>query len=117
MVSESSDLKYFGTVQSKTGQAANYTTDVAGKLYTSAKQYIPDSVQPHVKAVEDKVSEYGSPALTTLQDKSGKFLQIADSKVRSPPAICRSALIPKLSMFASECGGDRDFDLTCCFRV
>lgn len=81
MVSESSDLKYFGGMQSKGGQAANYTTDVAGKLYTSAKQYIPESVQPHVKAVEDKVSEYGSPVLTTLQDKGGNVLQFADSKV------------------------------------
>ena len=69
-------------VQSKTGQAANYTTDVAGKLYTTAKQYVPESAQGTVKLVEDKVSEYGSPVLTTLQDKGGKILQVADSKVR-----------------------------------
>ena len=81
MVSESSDLKYFGGVQSKTGQAANYTTDVAGKLYTTAKQYVPEGAQGTVKLVEDKVSEYGSPVLTTLQDKGGKILQVADSKV------------------------------------
>jgi len=81
MVSESSDMKYFGGVQSITGQAANYTTDVAGKLYTSAKQYVPERAQPTVKNIEDKVSEYGSPVLTTLQDKGGKLLQVADSKV------------------------------------
>lgn len=76
-------MKYFGGVQTMTGQAANYTTDVAGKLYTSAKQYVPERAQPTVKAVEDKVSEYGSPVLTTIQDKGGKMLQVADSKVRS----------------------------------
>ncbi|DBA94569.1 hypothetical protein WJX77_009189 [Trebouxia sp. C0004] len=81
MVSESSDLKYFGGVQATTGQAANYTSDVAGKVYTSVKQYVPEGLQPHLKVAEDKMSEYGSPALTTLQDKGGKFLQVADSKV------------------------------------
>ena len=83
MVSESNDMKYFGGVQSLTGQAANYTTDVAGKIYTSAKQYVPEAAQPVVKTVEDKVTEYGSPVLTTIQDKGGKLLQVADSKVRS----------------------------------
>ncbi len=89
MVSESSDLKYFGGVQSTTGQAANYTSDVAGKVYTTVKQYVPEGLQPHLKVAEDKMSEYGSPALTTLQDKGGKFLQIADTKVRSLFGMCR----------------------------
>ena len=102
MVSESSDLKYFGGVQSKTGQAANYTTDVAGKLYTTAKQYIPESVQPTVKAVEDKVSEYGSPVLTTLQDQGGKFLQVADSKVRSQPLASICVLMCCIARFCSQ---------------
>ena len=82
MVSESSDLKYLGAVQSKTGQVANYTTDTAGKIYTTLKQAVPQSAQPHVKTMEDKVSELGSPVLTTLQDNSSKLFQIADSKVR-----------------------------------
>ena len=89
MVSESSDLKYFGGVQSTTGQAANYTSDVAGKVYSTVKQYVPEGLQPHLKVAEDKMSEYGSPAITTLQDKGGKFLQIADTKVRSLSAMCR----------------------------
>lgn len=91
MVSESGDLKYFGGVQSTTGQAANFTTDVAGKVYGTVKQYVPEGLQPHLKTAEDKVSEFGSPALTTLQDKGGKFLQIADSKVRSCLRCCADA--------------------------
>ena len=81
MVSESSDLKYFGPVSEKTGQAANYTSDVASKVYTTVKQKSPESAQPYFKLAEDKFSEYGSPILTTVQDKSGKFVQIADEQV------------------------------------
>lgn len=76
-----SDLKRLSFVQQKGGQAINYTSDVAGKVYSQTKQYIPESLHPTVKKVEDTVSEYGSPALTTVQDKGGKFLQVADSKV------------------------------------
>lgn len=81
MVSESSDLKYFGPVSEKTGQAANYTSDVASKVYTTVKQKSPESAQPYFKLAEDKFSEYGSPILTTVQDKSGKFVQVADEQV------------------------------------
>lgn len=75
------DLKRLQFVQQKGGQAINYTSDVAGKVYSTTKQYIPESLQPTVKRVEDTVSEYGSPVLTTVQDKGGKVLQVADSKV------------------------------------
>ena len=86
-----SDLKRLQFVQQKGGQAINYTSDVAGKVYSTTKQYIPESLHPTVKRVEDTVSEYGSPVLTTVQDKGGKVLQVADDKVRpsgisTPPA-------------------------------
>ena len=86
-----SDLKRLQFVQQKGGQAINYTSDVAGKVYSTTKQYIPESLQPTVKRVEDTVSEYGSPVLTTVQDKGGKVLQVADSKVQALPA--RSAAL------------------------
>lgn len=76
-----SDLKQLNFVQEKGGQAINYTSNVAGKVYSTTKEYIPQQFHPHVKSVEDKVSEYGSPVLTTVQDKGGNALQFADSKV------------------------------------
>ena len=88
MVAESSDLKYLGGVQAKAGQAANATTDVAGKVYTNVKQRLPESAQPYVKAAEDKFSEYGTPVLTTVQDKGGKLVQNADEKVRCSFVLC-----------------------------
>lgn len=106
MVSESSDMKYFGGVQSLTGQAANYTTDVAGKLYTSAKQFVPERAQPTFKNIEDKVSEYGSPVLTTLQDKGGKILQVADAKVRLARCFRCSVLMVLRTSMASKGAAD-----------
>ena len=88
MVAESSDLKYLGGVQAKAGQAANVTTDMAGKVYTNVKQRLPESAQPYVKAAEDKFSEYGTPVLTTVQDKGGKLVQNADEKVRCTTIVC-----------------------------
>lgn len=84
-----SDLKRLHFVQEQGGKAINYTSDVAGKVYTQTKQYLPESLHPTVKRMEDTVSEYGSPALTTVQDKGGKFLQVADSKVPRIVLTCR----------------------------
>ena len=76
-------LKRLGFVRDYSGYYWTKSSSLASQLYNSGKQYAPASVQPRIKAVEDKLSEYSHPAFVTLQDKSDSVLHVLDGKVRT----------------------------------
>ena len=76
-------LKRLGFVRDYSGFYWSKGSGLASQLYNSSKKYAPASMQPRIKAVEDKVSEYSHPALVTVQDKSDSVLHVLDSKVSS----------------------------------
>lgn len=92
-------LKRLGFVRDYSGYYWTKSSGLASHLYTSGKQYAPASLQPRIKTVEDKVSEYSHPAFVTIQDKSDSVLHVLDAKVcadRSKPHAAASSLRPLL---------------------
>lgn len=82
-------LKRLGFVRDYSGFYWNKSSGLASQLYANSKHYAPASVQPRIKAVEDKVSEYSYPAFTTLQDRSDSVLRVLDSQVCRDRHCCR----------------------------
>ena len=77
--SQSDDLKQLGGVK----QLASGTTEVIANVYAATKSKLPQGVQQQVNSVEQTVSQYTSPYITTAQDQSERLLHTVDDRVRS----------------------------------
>lgn len=80
-VETNSDLKRLNFIKSYSIFALDKTYSIASNLYTTGKGYAPSSLEPRIKAVEEKVTEVGSPLVSKLQDRSDTVLHTLDSKV------------------------------------
>lgn len=77
------DLKRLGFIRSYSSYALDKTYSLASEVYATGKHYLPGSLEPRIKAVEEKVTEVGSPLVSKLQDRSDFVLHTLDSKVDS----------------------------------
>ena len=77
----SNDLKRLGFIRSYSSYAFDKTYSLASNVYSTGKHYAPASLEPHIKAAEEKVTELGSPLVSKLQDRSDFVLHTLDSKV------------------------------------
>ncbi|KAK9816682.1 hypothetical protein WJX72_003614 [[Myrmecia] bisecta] len=80
-VTSSPDLKRLAFVRSYSGYYWDKGYGLASSVYTTGKSYVPDRLNGSIKAVEETVSEYGTPLVVAVQDKSDQVLHIVDSKV------------------------------------
>jgi hypothetical protein len=78
---QTGELKRLDFVKSYSSQVLDYTYNLASSLYTTGKHYAPASFEPRIKAVEEKVTEVGSPFVSKLQDRGDLVLHTLDSKV------------------------------------
>lgn len=79
-VENSNDLKRLNFIKSYSIFALDKTYSIASNIYTTGKGYAPASLEPRIKAVEEKVTEVSSPLVSKLQDRSENALQTLDSK-------------------------------------
>jgi hypothetical protein len=79
--SSASDLKRLEFLRTYTGYFVGKGYDLAFTLYSNGKSYAPARIEPAVKAVEDKVTEYGTPLVNIVQDQSESILKTLDTKV------------------------------------
>jgi hypothetical protein len=75
------DLKRLGWVQVYCQSGLSKGYGLATSVYSTAKTYAPASLNPVLAAVEDKVSEYGTPLAHQGADFSERILELADKKV------------------------------------
>jgi hypothetical protein len=87
---QTGELKRLDFVKSYSSQVLDYTYSLASQLYTTGKGYAPASLEPRIKAVEEKVTEVGSPFVSKLQDRGDMVLHTLDSKVCLTRAVCSS---------------------------
>ncbi len=80
------DLKRLAFIRSYSDYYFQKGYGLASSVYSTGKSYAPDRFHGSIAAVEQTVSEYGTPLVTAVQDKSDQVLQIVDSKVRQGPA-------------------------------
>lgn len=84
------DLKRLDFIRSYSSYALDKTYSLATNVYDTGKQYAPESLKPRIKAMEEKVTEMGSPLVSKLQDRSDFVLHTLDSKARPCSYRCRS---------------------------
>lgn len=82
-VETNSDLKRLNFIKAYSTFALDKTYSIASNLYVTGKGYAPSSLEPRIKAVEEKVTEVSSPLVSKLQDRSENVLYTLDSKVDS----------------------------------
>ena len=80
--SQAADLKHLGFVPKYSTYFWNKGYGVASDLYSATKAYAPDSIKPRIGKLEETVTSYSTPMLTTMQDQGDKVLHVADSQVR-----------------------------------
>lgn len=79
----SGDLKRLDFIRSYSSYALDKTYSLASNVYCTGKHYAPASLEPRIKFMEEKVTEYSSPLVSKLQDRSDFVLHTVDSKVDS----------------------------------
>jgi IMP dehydrogenase/GMP reductase len=57
--------------------------EIASQIYTTAKGYVPATIQPTVTKVEETMTNATAPYLAVAQDKSVELLKVVDVKVSS----------------------------------
>ncbi len=86
------DLKRLDFIRSYSSYALDKTYGLASNVYDTGKQYAPASLKPRIKAMEEKVTEVGSPLVSKLQDRSDFVLHTLDGKAR-PARACSCLLL------------------------
>lgn len=74
---QDSGLKKLGPVL----DASSYGYTVASNLYTTARAYVPASLESTVEKAETTLTEYTAPLVTRAQDTATAALKLADDKV------------------------------------
>ena len=72
---------------------------IAAALYSNSRALCPSSLDGSLRAVEDKVSELGSPLLAAVQSRSEQVLTSLDRKVL--PRLC-CAVLPVVARTAAS---------------
>lgn len=78
-MSSQQELKVLGFVPEVGSKSFNLAT----RTYSSAKGYVPTSLQPTVSKLEEQVVSLSAPYVALAQDKSTELLKVVDNKVIS----------------------------------
>lgn len=62
-------------------EASARSYEIATNIYSTAKSYVPASLQPRIEKVEESVTNASAPYVTKAQDKGAELLKAADERV------------------------------------
>nr|ARQ20716.1 oil globule protein [Lobosphaera incisa] len=96
------DLKRLAFVRSYSDYYFQKGYGLASSVYSTGKSYAPDRFHGSIAAVEQTVSEYGTPLVTAVQDKSDQVLHLVDSKVDTAVTSAYQFYEDKSSFLASQ---------------
>ncbi|KAK9907730.1 hypothetical protein WJX75_008823 [Coccomyxa subellipsoidea] len=69
--------------------------NIVAAVYTNSRALVPSALNSSIRAVEDKVTEFGTPLLAAVQSRSEQVLTSLDRKVDSALSAAQSVLYPK----------------------
>ena len=70
--------------------------NIVTAVYTNSRALVPSALNSSIRAVEDKVTEFGTPLLAAVQSRSEQVLTSLDSKVRRR-GCCISIDLPRIT--------------------
>lgn len=82
--------------------------NIVAAVYTNSRALVPSALNSSIRAVEDKVTEFGTPLLAAVQSRSEQVLTSLDRKVRRR-GCCISTSHPHVACLLNLrlCGGCR----------
>lgn len=75
-------LKRLGFVKGYSGYVYSRSLDLSSSLYSKTTSFVPGSLKPSLKRIEDLASDYAGPVFHSVQDSSSKALTYADGQVK-----------------------------------